>query len=80
METTSARREPRNPPRTSPAVHFLRPVFLAVAGLLGYGAYRHDLRLVAAAAALTFLSALPAVALHTSYRRRQEQQDDVRCG
>lgn len=80
METTRTARRPRRLPRTSPAVHFLRPVFVAIAGLLAYGGHRHDPYVMAAAALLALVSVLPALGLHTSYRRRQEQRRDVRCG
>lgn len=80
MKTKNTKRRTRELPRTSPAVHFLRPIFLAIAGLLVYGGYRQNLPILFSAAAIGFVALLPALALHAGYRRKQEQRKKVYCG
>lgn len=82
MKTRLARSETKNRklPRRSPAIHFLRPMFLTIAGLLWYGAGNDNACALTAAAALAFLSVLPALVLHSSYRSRQERIKEISCG
>jgi Flp pilus assembly protein TadB len=74
------RPRPESLPATSPAIHFLRPIFLTVASLLAYGLYTRHPTVVVTALALGFVALLPALVLHTSYRRRQEQTKKIVCG
>ena len=79
--TTNASKEDRlKPPRSSPALYFLRPVWIAAGGLLAWGLLRRDTAATIAAAGLGLLSVLLAVVLHVGYRGRKERDAKVRCG
>jgi hypothetical protein len=81
MKAKLAGRETRDLPRISPATHFLRPVFLVIAGLLAYGYYYASAGTIAAALALGFAAILPALVLHSDYRGKLEQRrNKVKCG
>jgi hypothetical protein len=66
--------------RSSPAIHFLRPLFLIIVGLLVYGILQASLVATVIAVALLVPTAAVGIALHTSYRRRQEENAGIRCG
>jgi len=72
--------EKRDLPRTSSAIHFLRPAFLAVGGLLIYGAFRNSVPALIAAGAVSTLSVLPTLVLHGEYRRKQLRRNGNPCG
>jgi len=80
MKTKLAERGTRDLPRISPAIHFLRPVFLIIAGLLAYGCYHANAGAIATAIALGFVTILPALVLHSDFRGKQEQRRKIRCG
>jgi len=80
MKTKLARPKTRKLPRISPAIHFLRPVFLIIAGLLTYGIYHGNACAATAAGALAFVTVLPALALHSDYRAKHEQRKEIACG
>jgi len=80
MKTRLAAPGTRRRPRTSPAVHFLRPVFLAIAGLLAYGGYHANACAVTSALVLAVLSLPPALVLHSSHRGKREQGKKIVCG
>jgi len=70
----------RKLPDASPAIHFLRPVFLAIAGLVAYGAWNDSACAITTAAVLGFVALLPALVLHSSYRGKQGQRKEINCG
>lgn len=74
------KRRTRTLPRTSPAVHFLRPVYLLLAGLVIWGIYDENPVPLVTAAQIAFLMIMPAIVLHSGYRRKQEQTKDIVCG
>ncbi len=80
METSAATKDRRKAPRRSYALHFVRPIILAGAALLIYGALAGNLTLTLTGVALEAFAALLAVVLHTSYSRRREQEQEVVCG
>lgn len=73
-------RAPRKLPRTSAATHFLRPMFIAAGVLAIYGVYEQSLAAFGTAAGILVLSILPAVVLHTGFRRNQERRNKIKCG
>jgi hypothetical protein len=80
MEAKAARMRSSEAPRSSPALHFVRPLLIAAAVLAGLGARPPRIGLLVAAGALILVSALLLVVLHTSYRRRREERSGIRCG
>lgn len=75
-----SRTKARKLPSISPAVHFLRPIFLTVAGLVAYGVWHDNACALTTAAALGFVTLLPALALHSGYRSKQEHREKILCG
>jgi Flp pilus assembly protein TadB len=81
METKQRiERNTRELPSTSPAVHFLRPVLLVLAGLVAAGLFTRHAGPMIAAIVIAVLAVVPAIVLHGSYRRRREQREGIRCG
>ncbi|MGD8496527.1 MAG: hypothetical protein PVF05_10080 [Gemmatimonadales bacterium] len=74
---------PRDPfpvRRRSPALNTVRPLLLAVAVLAVLGWYREDTTLLILAAGLVPVAGMLFAVIHTGYRRRVEQKQDVLCG
>jgi len=80
MATNGSNEDRLKPPRSSPALYFLRPVWIAAGGLLAWGIFRRETAATIAAAGLGLLSVLVAVVLQAGYRGRKERAAKVKCG
>jgi hypothetical protein len=73
-------RAPRPLRRRSPALNTVRPLLIAAVVLAAIGWSRDDLTWLGVAAGLVLVSGLLFAVIHTGYRRRTEQKQDVLCG